>query len=78
MKILTSKDRTSRKGPADYFTGTVWLDEIIIGANPSRLRAFRVSFEPSARTAWHTHPVGQTLHVLSGHGLVQLAGQPVA
>jgi quercetin dioxygenase-like cupin family protein len=77
MKILTSKDRTSRKGSADYFTGTVWIDEIAVGATPSRLRAFRVSFEPSARTAWHTHPIGQTLHVLSGHGLVQLEGQPI-
>jgi quercetin dioxygenase-like cupin family protein len=75
MKILSSKERASRKGPADWFTGNVWIDEIAIGAEPSRLRVFRVSFEPGARTAWHTHPVGQTLHVLTGSGLVQLEGQ---
>ncbi len=77
MKILNSKDRASRKGPADWFTGNVWIDEIVVGIAPSQLRAFRVSFEPGARTAWHTHPVGQTLHVLTGHGLVQLEGQPI-
>ncbi len=77
MKILSSKERSSRKGPAGWFTGNVWIDEIAIGAEPSRLRVFRVSFEPGARTAWHTHPLGQTLHVLTGSGLVQLAGQPV-
>lgn len=77
MKIVSSKDRPSRKGPADYFTGTVWIDPILLGEAPSRLRANRVSFEPAARTAWHTHPVGQTLHVLTGFGLVQLEGQPI-
>jgi quercetin dioxygenase-like cupin family protein len=77
MKILTSKDRPSRKGPADWFTGTVWIDPIVLGEEPSRMRANRVSFEPAARTAWHTHPVGQTLHVLTGFGLVQLQGQPI-
>jgi quercetin dioxygenase-like cupin family protein len=63
MKILSSKERASRKGPSDWFTGNVWLDEIAVGV------------EPGARTAWHTHPVGQTLHVLTGSGLVQLEGQ---
>ncbi|SRR6266702_2731225 len=77
MKIVSSKDRASRKGPSEWFTGSVWIDEIIVGAEPSRLRAFRVSFEPAARTAWHTHPLGQTLHVLSGTGLVQLEGQSI-
>ncbi|MGA2352596.1 MAG: cupin domain-containing protein [Terracidiphilus sp.] len=77
MKILTSKERASRKGPAEWFTGNVWIDEIVVGAEPSHLRAFRVSFEPGARTAWHTHPIGQVLHVLTGSGLVQLEGQPV-
>jgi len=77
MQIFTSKDRASRKGPADWFTGNVWIDPIILGEKPSNLRANRVSFEPGARTAWHTHPVGQTLHVLTGSGLVQLEGQPV-
>jgi quercetin dioxygenase-like cupin family protein len=77
MKILSSKERASRKGPTAWFTGNVWIDEIAVGAEPSRLRFFRVSFEPGARTAWHTHPIGQTLHVLTGSGLVQLEGQPV-
>jgi quercetin dioxygenase-like cupin family protein len=77
MKIVSSKDRPSRKGPADWFTGTDWIDPILLGEAPSRMRATRVSFEPGARTAWHTHPVGQTLHVLTGFGLVQLEGQPI-
>ena len=77
MKILSSNDRASRKGLSDWFTGNVWLDEIAVGVEPSRLSFFRVSFEPGARTAWHTHPVGQTLHILTGSGLVQLEGQKV-
>jgi quercetin dioxygenase-like cupin family protein len=77
MKIARSKERTSQKGSAEWFTGDVWLDEIVVGEAPVRLRAFRVSFSPGARTAWHTHPVGQTLHVLSGVGRVQLEGGPV-
>jgi quercetin dioxygenase-like cupin family protein len=77
MEIVSSKDRPSRKGPAEYFTGTVWIDNIVVGVEPSRLRANRVSFEPGGRTAWHTHPVGQVLHVLTGSGLVQLEGQPI-
>ncbi len=76
MRVLSSGERPSRKGPAEWFTGNVWIDEIAIGTEPSRLRAFRVGFEPGARTAWHKHPVGQVLHVLSGFGLVQLAGEP--
>ncbi len=77
MDIHTAIDRPTRKGPADYFTGTVWLDPIIEAPEPARVRALRVSFEPGARTAWHTHPLGQTLHVLSGIGRVQAAGGPV-
>src|SRR5580698_11624845 len=77
MKILASGERNSGKGPAAWFTGTVWIDEIVTGAAPSRLKANRVSFEPGARTAWHTHPLGQTLHVVSGVGRVQLLGGPV-
>ena len=76
MKILTPEMRGCRKGPEAYFTGTVWIDEIVTGASPSRLKANHVSFAPGSRTAWHTHPVGQTLHVVQGLGLVQLAGQP--
>ena len=77
MKILTKEMRKCSRGPETWFTGTVWLDEIVTGAAPSRLKAIRVvSFEPGSHTAWHTHPVGQALHVLSGVGLVQLKGQP--
>jgi quercetin dioxygenase-like cupin family protein len=76
VKIVRSSDRTSRQGEAEYFTGKVWIDEIAVGAEPSRVRFYRVSFEPGARTAWHTHPLGQVLHVLTGSGLVQIDGEP--
>lgn len=77
MKIVSSKDRPSRKASPDWFTGPVWVDEIVVNPEPSHLRAFRVSFAPGARTNWHTHPLGQTLHVLTGHGLVQFEGEPI-
>lgn len=77
VEIVKSEDRTSRKGEASYFTGNVWVDEIAVGTEPSRVRLFRVSFEPGARTAWHTHPLGQVLHVLTGSGLVQKDGEPI-
>ena len=77
MKIIRSSDRTSRRGEAEYFTGSVWVDEVAVGAEPSRVRLFRVSFEPGARTAWHTHPLGQVLHVLTGSGLVQKDGESI-
>jgi quercetin dioxygenase-like cupin family protein len=77
LEIISSKDRTSLKGNEAWFTGVVWLDEIAVGAKPSRVRLLRVSFEPGARTAWHTHPLGQVLHVLAGVGLVQKDGEPV-
>ena len=63
--------------PAKWFTGAVWQDPVIEAPEPARLRALRVTFAPGARTAWHTHPLGQTLHVLSGIGRVQAAGGPV-
>jgi quercetin dioxygenase-like cupin family protein len=63
--------------PAEWFTGTVWQDPIIEAPEPARLRAVWVRFEPSARTAWHTHPLGQTLVIVSGVGRVQSAGGPV-
>jgi len=75
MKILTSEERGCRRGPEDWFTGTVWIDDVVAGGAPSRLNSARVSFEPGARTAWHTHPVGQALHVLSGVGWAQLQGE---
>ena len=67
----------SRRMSADWFTGTVWQDPIIEAPAPARIRAAFVRFEPSARTAWHTHPLGQTLRVLSGVGRVQTWGGPI-
>jgi len=67
----------SRKAPADYFTGTVWQDPVIEAPEPARLRATWVRFEPGARTAWHTHPLGQTIHITAGVGHVQVWGGPI-
>ncbi|MGH3126052.1 MAG: (R)-mandelonitrile lyase [Streptosporangiaceae bacterium] len=64
----------SKPGPDDWFTGEVRLQEIANGEPPSRLRALRVQFSPGARTAWHSHPIGQVLHVTEGAGLVQSRG----
>ena len=72
MQIISADSRPTRKATSDYFTGVVWQDPIIEAAEPARVRALKVSFEPSARTVWHTHPLGQTLYVLSGVGLVGL------
>ncbi|HSG56849.1 MAG TPA: cupin domain-containing protein, partial [Paracoccaceae bacterium] len=69
--------RPSGRGEADYFTGHVRMEPVITAPAPARLRAVRVTFEPGARTAWHTHPLGQTLLVLSGLGLAQSEGGPV-
>src|SRR5215470_15735152 len=67
----------SRRMSADSFTGTVWQDPIIEAPAPARIRSAWVRFEPGARTAWHTHPLGQTLHVTSGTGRVQTWGGPI-
>ena len=72
MEIIRADDRPSRLAKAEWFTGRVWQDPVIEAPEPARVRALRVTFEPGARTAWHTHPLGQTLHVLSGVGLVGL------
>jgi quercetin dioxygenase-like cupin family protein len=77
MDIKRAGTVPSRRGPAESFTGTVWQDPIIEAPAPARIRGAWVRFEPKARTAWHTHPLGQTLHVVQGIGRVQLAGQPV-
>jgi len=71
MEIRSPAEIATRRGPADNFTGTVWLDPILEAPEPAKVRSYRVSFEPGARTAWHTHPKGQTLHVLTGVGRVQ-------
>ncbi len=77
MKITPASATPTRRAPADAFTGTVWQDPIIDAPAPARIRANLVSFEPGARTAWHTHPLGQTLYVVSGVGRVQKEGEPV-
>jgi len=77
MKIVRASDRATKPAPSANFTGVVYQDEVVTGASPSRLRASVVSFTPGARTAWHAHPVGQTLYCLSGVGRVQREGEPV-
>lgn len=62
------------KGPTSWFTGDVWIDAIVRGEEPSRVRVSAVRFMPSARTAWHSHAVGQTLYVTEGRGLAQSRG----
>ena len=76
MQIIKSNSRPTRKASSEYFTGTVWQDPIIEAAEPARVRALKVAFEPGARTAWHTHPLGQTLYILSGTGLIGLRNKP--
>jgi quercetin dioxygenase-like cupin family protein len=77
MDIFPADARPTQRANADWFTGTVWHDPVIEAPSPARIRAARVQFEPGARTAWHTHPLGQTLHVLSGVGRVQKEGGPI-
>jgi quercetin dioxygenase-like cupin family protein len=77
MRITAAPGIKSIRASANYFTGTVWQDPIIEAPEPAHLRAVKVTFEPGARTAWHTHPLGQTLQILSGVGLVQSWGGPV-
>ena len=72
MQISSADSRPTRKATSEYFTGIVWQDPIIEAAKPARVRALKVAFEPGARTAWHTHPLGQTLYVVSGVGLIGL------
>jgi quercetin dioxygenase-like cupin family protein len=77
MDIQRSGSRPSEKGSAEYFTGTVRIDRQFEALAPARVRGASVAFEPGARTAWHTHPLGQTLIVTSGRGLAQRRGGPV-
>jgi quercetin dioxygenase-like cupin family protein len=71
---ITRERPASRRGPEDWFTGEVWLDQIASNPAPSRLRAISVHFTPGARTAWHTHPFGQVIHVTEGVGRAQSRG----
>jgi quercetin dioxygenase-like cupin family protein len=77
MEIKRSGSQPSGKGPADWFTGTVRVDPLFNAKPPARALASAVTFEPGARTAWHTHPLGQTLIVTAGYGLAQRAGGPI-
>lgn len=77
MEIIRTDARASRPANDAYFTGQVWQEPVIGEAAETDIRALRVTFAPGARTAWHTHPRGQTLHVLSGVGRVATRGGAV-
>ena len=77
MDIKRNGSQPSAKGPDDWFTGTVRIDSPFQGTDAARVSGAIVTFEPSARTAWHTHPLGQTLIVTSGLGRAQREGGPV-
>jgi quercetin dioxygenase-like cupin family protein len=77
VEITKAGSQPSGKGPADWFTGVVRIDPLFQASAPARAAAASVTFEPGARTAWHTHPLGQTLIVTAGRGLVQREGGPV-
>lgn len=77
MDIKRSGSQPHTQGPSDYFTGTVRIDPFHEAPEPARVRSQLVSFEPGARTTWHTHPLGQTLVITSGVGLVQVWGRAV-
>ena len=77
MEIKRNGSQASLKGPADWFTGAVRIDPLAQVPQPGRVVAAQVTFEPGARTAWHTHPLGQTLIVTAGLGWVQREGGPI-
>jgi len=77
MDIHPCGSRPSNRASPEYFTGTVWQDVINEAPSPARVRGVVVFFEPGARTNWHTHPLGQTLYIVSGTGRVQSWGGPV-
>jgi quercetin dioxygenase-like cupin family protein len=77
MDIKRAGSQASRKGPPDWFTGTVRIDPLFQASAPARTAGASVTFEPGARTAWHTHPLGQTLIVTAGYGWVQRDGGPI-
>jgi quercetin dioxygenase-like cupin family protein len=77
MEIKRNGSQPSRKGPAEWFTGSVRIDPLFQAPDPARAGACSVTFEPGARTAWHTHPLGQTLIITAGLGWVQREGGPI-
>lgn len=76
MKVVSAENMENRRGPEEWFTGTVWMDAAPAGPSPDA-GVFRVLFEPGARTNWHTHPEGQILNVVTGGGRAQREGEPV-
>jgi len=77
IEIKRAGSQPSSKGPADWFTGAVRIDPLFSAHDPARAASASVTFEPGARTAWHTHPLGQTLIVTAGLGWVQCEGGPI-
>ena len=77
MQHWKSGERPRKLANAEWFTGTVWAEPIVDAPEPARVRAVRVQFESGGRTNWHTHPLGQTLHVIAGEGRFQTEGEPV-
>lgn len=77
MKLTRNGSQPSQPGPLDYFTGTVRIDPLFTATEPSRVSGASVTFEPGARSAWHTHPVGQTLIITAGCGWTQCWGGPI-
>lgn len=77
VTVTPNASQPSVRGPADWFTGTVRVDAPFKGTDEARVSGATVTFEPGARTAWHTHPLGQTLIVTAGSGFVQEWGQPI-
>jgi quercetin dioxygenase-like cupin family protein len=77
IQIKRAGSQPSNQGPADWFTGAVRIDPLFQAEHPARAAGARVTFEPGARTAWHTHPLGQTLIVTAGVGWVQREGGPI-
>jgi quercetin dioxygenase-like cupin family protein len=77
MEIKRSGSQPSAKGSAEYFTGTVRIDPLFEAHGPTRASGVSVTFEPGARTAWHSHPLGQNLIVTAGCGLIQSWGRPI-
>lgn len=77
MEIKRGGSQSSVKGPSDWFTGAVRIDPLFQAPDPAFVQAASVTFEPGARTAWHTHPLGQTLIVTAGYGWAQREGGPV-
>ncbi len=77
MDIYKAASRPTNSANPEYFSGDVWDDPIVTAPDPARIRALSVHFAPGARTAWHTHPLGQTLYVVSGVGRVQKLGEPI-